>query len=169
VIIKDKKKALEVILNKNPLGFFYGESEWGPRALGNRSLLFDPRIKDANLILNKLKNREFWQPFGVSMLLEHVHEWFDIGNLKESPYMSYAVIPKQNAIKYVPSVIHVNNTCRIQTVTKKQNKPFYEFINLFYKKTKVPMLINTSLNLAGQPIAETLEEAKKVTEYIYAP
>jgi carbamoyltransferase len=101
------------------LAIFQGESEWGLRALGNRSMLFDPRNKDAQDIINKLKGRELWRPLAGTILLEHVHEYFDLGNLKESPYMSYAVKAKKKALDEIPSIVHIDGTCRIQTLKKE--------------------------------------------------
>lgn len=153
-IIKDKNKAVEVLLDQKPLVIYQGNSEWGPRALGNRSILFDPRNKDAKNIVNKFKKREWWRPLAGTVLLEHVHDYFDLASLSESPFMSFAVGAKQKAIDEVPSIVHVDKTCRIQTL-KKQDSPFYyDLINLFYNKTGVPILLNTSFNLAGFPIVE---------------
>jgi carbamoyltransferase len=124
--------------------------------------------------VNRIKRRENYRPFAASVLLEYVNEWFDMKSLKESPYMSFAVDAKENAIQQVPSVIHVNNTCRIQTVNKKQNLHFYNLIKEFYNKTKVPMLLNTSFNLAGEPLVEIFNDALHVMnnselKYVYFP
>lgn len=157
-IIKDVNEAVDLILQQKPLVIFQGSSEWGPRALGNRSILFDPRNKNAKDIVNKFKQREWWRPLAASVLLEHAHDWFDLATLKESPYMTFAVGAKKKAIKYTPSIVHVDDSCRIQTVTSEQNKNYYDLINVFYKKTEVPLLLNTSFNLAGYPIAESIED-----------
>ena len=157
-IIKDVNEAVDLILQQKPLVIFQGSSEWGPRALGNRSILFDPRNKNAKDIVNEFKKREWWRPLAASVLLEHAHEWFDLATLKESPYMTFAVGAKKKAIKYTPSIVHVDDSCRIQTVTSEQNKNYYDLINVFYKKTEVPLLLNTSFNLAGYPIAESIED-----------
>ncbi len=157
-IIKDVNEAVDLILQQKPLVIFQGSSEWGPRALGNRSILFDPRNKNAKDIVNRFKQREWWRPLAASVLLEHAHDWFDLATLKESPYMTFAVGAKKKAIKYTPSIVHVDDSCRIQTVTLEQNKNYYDLINVFYKKTEVPLLLNTSFNLAGYPIAESIED-----------
>jgi carbamoyltransferase len=162
IITDDINKALEILLDKKILIIFQRESEWGPRALGNRSTLFDPRVKDAHLIVNEQKGREWWRPVAGTILKEHVHEWFDIGNLKESPYMSFAVDAKEKTKNIIPSIVHVDGTCRIQTLDKKFNSNYYDLINLFYKETGVPILLNTSFNLAGFPIPEKLEEAVRI-------
>jgi len=172
--INNIDEAVSVLLEQKPLVIFQGHSEWGPRALGNRSILFDPRNKDAKNIVNTFKKREWWRPLAGTILLEHVHDWFDIATLKESPYMSFAVDAKQQAIEKIPSIVHVDNTCRIQTVTKKQNLNYYNLILEFYKKTNVPVLLNTSFNLAGMPIVEDLEKAiwtcnASEFKYLYTP
>ena len=174
ILINNIEEAVNVLLEQKPLVIFQNHSEWGPRALGNRSILFDPRNKDAKNIVNNFKKREWWRPLAGTILLEYVHDWFDLANLKESPYMSFAVDAKQQAIEKIPSIVHVDNTCRIQTVTKEQNFNYYNLIFEFYKKTEVPVLLNTSFNLAGFPIVETLEQAKYVCnvsefKYLYTP
>tara|TARA_R100000005_G_C4987285_1_gene195313 strand:+ start:348 stop:869 length:522 start_codon:yes stop_codon:yes gene_type:complete len=157
-IIKDVNEAVDLILEQKPLVIFQGSSEWGPRALGNRSILFDPRNKNAKDIVNEFKKREWWRPLAASVLLEHAHDWFDLATLDESPYMTFAVDAKKKAIKYTPSIVHVDNSCRIQTVSKEQNKEYYNLLNAFYSKTNVPLLLNTSFNLAGYPIVEKIED-----------
>ena len=173
ILIKDKKEAIDIILEQKVLALFQGESEWGPRALGNRSMLFDARNLLAQEIVNGVKKREWWRPFAGTIMLEHAHDWFEMGTLKESPYMSFAIDAKEIALKTIPSIIH-SGTCRIQTVTKEQNKHFYELIEEFYNRTGVPIVLNTSLNLAGQPLAETIEDVKKMCKesemkHIYIP
>jgi carbamoyltransferase len=172
--INNINEAVEILLEQKPLVIFQGKSEWGPRALGNRSILFDPRNKDAKNIVNNFKGREWWRPLAGTILLEHVHDWFDIANLKESPYMSFAVEAKQQAIEKIPSIVHVDNTCRIQTVTQEQNYNYYNLILEFYKITNVPVLLNTSFNLVKFPIVETYEQAIffcSISEfkYLYTP
>lgn len=155
----------------NSVALFQGRSEAGQRALGNRSLLFDPRVENGRDIVNTLKKRESFRPFAGTVLHEHAKEWFDMRGLKDCSYMQHAVNVKKDGI---PAMIHVNNTCRIQTVTKKQNKHFYNLISAFYKQTKVPMLLNTSFNLAGEPLVETFFDAintlrKSDIDYLYLP
>tara|TARA_R100001129_G_scaffold153661_1_gene116230 strand:+ start:183 stop:713 length:531 start_codon:yes stop_codon:yes gene_type:complete len=173
-IINNIDDAIEVILSQKPLVIFQSHSEWGPRALGNRSILFDPRNPNAKEIVNTFKKREWWRPLAGTILQEFAKDYFDLGSLNESPFMSFAVDAKQKAINEVPSIVHVDKTCRIQTVTLKQNKHFYNLIYNFYKKTNVPMLLNTSFNLAGLPIVEDfkiLEWTVKMSEFknIYIP
>ena len=160
IIINNLNEAVKILLDQKPLVIFQGDSEWGPRALGNRSILFDPRNPNAKDIVNKVKRREWYRPFAGTILLEYVNDYFEMLTIKESPYMSYAIPAKQKAKDEVPGIIHVDGTCRIQTVTRKQNKHFYDLIEEFYKQTGVPILFNTSFNLAGEPLVETLEDAK---------
>lgn len=166
--------VVNLLLEKNIISMFQGRSEVGERALGNRSLLFDPRVKNGSNIVNRIKKRENFRPFAATVLLDKVDDWFDIGNLNECKYMSYAVDAKQKSIKHVPAVIHANNTSRIQTVTEQQNYHFYHLIYKFYEKTGVPMLLNTSFNLAGKPLVETFDQAiytlrNSEIEYLYLP
>ncbi len=165
---------VEILINGDIIALYQGKSEVGQRSLGNRSFLFDPRIVDGKTIVNKIKKRENYRPFAASILLDYAKDWFDMSGLKESPHMSYAMKAKQKSLTQVPSVIHVDGTSRIQTVTKNQNYHFYNLINEFYKKTNVPMLLNTSFNLAGEPLVETIQDAVDVLhrselKYIYLP
>jgi carbamoyltransferase len=164
----------ELIANKNIVALFQGRSEAGHRALGNRSILYDPRDINGKDYVNIVKQREWYRPFAASVMLEHAHDWFDMAGLKESPFMMFAVDVIKEKQKLIPCVTHVDGTCRIQTVTKEQNINFYNLINAFYKLTGVPMLFNTSFNLAGEVIVETEEEAVDVLqrsqiEYLYLP
>ncbi len=174
MIITDKQKAIEKILDQEVVAIFQSSSEYGPRALGNRSLLFDPRNKNGKDIVNTIKKREWFRPFAGTVLLEHATEWFEMGRIKESPYMSYAIPVKEHKKNIIPAITHVDGTCRIQTLTMEQNKNFYELIQLFYLKTDVPILFNTSFNLAGEPLVETKEDAldtlkRSDINYIYFP
>mgnify|MGYP003145810345 FL=1 len=152
--IRKKEEAVEILLQQKPLVIYQNESEWGPRALGNRSILFDPRNLDAKNIVNKFKKREWWRPLAGTVLLEHAHDYFDLGSLSESPYMSFAVKAKNKALEEVSSIVHVDNTCRVQTLKRIDNPNYYDLIKYFYEKTGVPILLNTSFNLAGFPIVE---------------
>jgi carbamoyltransferase len=172
--IENKNEAVEILLQQKPLVIYQGHSEWGPRALGNRSILFDPRNPDAKNIVNFFKKREWWRPLAGTVLLEYANEYFDLATLKESPHMSFAIDARQKAIDEVPSIVHVDNTCRIQTLKRKDNANYYDLINAFYDQTKVPMLLNTSFNLAGFPIVEndvflnfTVDSSE--FKYVYTP
>ena len=166
--------VVNLLLQKNIVALFQGRSEAGQRALGNRSLLFDPRISNGKDLVNQIKKRENFRPFAGTILLEESHKWFKMFALKESPYMQYAMDAYENAIEQVPAIIHADNTCRIQTVTQDQNEHFYNLINCFFEKTGVPMLLNTSFNLGGEPLVETFNHAvytlkNSMIEYLYLP
>jgi carbamoyltransferase len=153
---------------------FQGRSEGGPRALGNRSILFDPTIKDGKDIVNQVKRREFFRPFACSILKEKVNDWFDLAGREESPHMMYAVDCLPGVEEKIPSVIHVDGTCRIQTVTQEQNEHYYNLISAFEKLSEVPILFNTSFNLGGDPLVETIADAidtlqRSDIEYLYLP
>jgi carbamoyltransferase len=164
----------ELLVNQNIVAMFNGRAEGGPRALGNRSILFDPRTKDGKDIVNRVKGREWFRPFAGSILEEHAQEWFDMRGLTSSPFMMYAVNVAPKHLGDIPAVTHVDGTCRVQTVNREQNSSYYELINAFYKKTGVPMVFNTSFNLAGDPLVETLDDAidtivRSDIRYLYLP
>ena len=164
----------QLIVDQNIVSIFNGAAEAGPRALGNRSILFDPRTANGKDIVNKVKGREWFRPFAGSILKEHVHEWFDMAGMNESSFMMYAVDVLPERIGQVTSITHVDNTCRIQTVTRDQNKYYYDLIDAFKKLTGVPILFNTSFNLAGEPLVETFDDAIKTLknselQYLYVP
>lgn len=152
-------EVAELIAQGNIVALFQGQSEGGPRALGNRSILFDPRRPDGKDVVNEVKKREWFRPFAGSVLVDHASEWFDMANLTESPFMMYAVDVFPEKIDQIPAVTHVDNTCRVQTVSPENNSKYYELISEFYKITNVPLLFNTSFNLAGQPLVETVLDA----------
>ena len=168
------KDVSSLISKGNLVGIIQGRSEIGPRALGNRSLLFDPRVKDGKDIVNRVKKREYFRPFAGTVLLEHARDWFDMDRLEESPFMMYAVDTLPEKIDLIPSIVHVDGTCRIQTVTREQNKHYYDLISEFYKQTGVPILFNTSFNLAGDTMVDTIEDGlwtlrNSEIEYMYLP
>jgi carbamoyltransferase len=150
------RSTAKLISEGNIVGWYQGKMEWGPRALGNRSILADPRNAKMKDILNqKIKHRESFRPFAPSILDEHVSEYFDID--RSSPYMLLvAKVKKQDKI---PAVTHVDGTGRLQSVSKDVNPLYYDLINEFYKLTHVPVIINTSMNVMGEPIVNTPEQA----------
>ena len=166
------ERVAELISEGNVVAIAQGRSENGPRALGNRSILYDPRDPNGKDIVNKVKKREHWRPFAGTVLADHAHEWFDMDRLYESPYMMYAVDVLQP--DKIPCITHVDNTCRIQTLTEEQNLNYYKLIEAFYHLTGVPILFNTSFNLAGDTIVETIEDALQTMReseicYLYLP
>jgi carbamoyltransferase len=168
------EQIASLISNKNIVAMFQGRSEAGPRALGNRSILYDPRDPNGKDHVNTIKKREAFRPFAGTILKEYVHEWFDMAGLDESPFMMYAVDAHPNVWENIPAILHVDKTCRIQTLTKEQNKHYYNLIDAFYNLTEVPILFNTSFNLAGEPLVETPEDALRTfnnsdIKYLYFP
>ena len=146
------------IMQDEIVAVYNGRSEAGPRALGNRSILYDPRDNNTKETINKVKKREKFRPFAAAVMLEHANDWFDMGRLERSPTMSYCVDAREEVYDKIPGVLHVDHTCRVQTVEK--NIPhLYEVIEEFYRYTKVPMVLNTSFNLAGEPLVETPDDA----------
>ena len=163
-----------LIREGNIVTIFQGRSEAGPRALGNRSILFDPTIKDGKDIVNSVKHREFFRPFACSILADKVHDWFDLAGMDDSPSMMYAVDALPGVAEKIPSVIHVDNTCRIQTVTKEQNEHYYNLISAFEKLSNTPILFNTAFNLGGDPLVEDIDDALDTLStsdinYMYLP
>lgn len=170
----DYSYVTDLLIDKNIVAIYQGKSEAGPRALGNRSILFDPRVKNGKEIVNKVKKRESFRPFACTILFEQSHKWFDMSLIEESPHMMYSFDALPGVKDIVPSIIHVDNTCRIQTLKREQNYHFYNLIEDFYRKTKVPILFNTSFNLAGDAIVETIHDALNTLrmselEYLYLP
>ena len=173
-IIKDSSKAVDLLLQQELVVIFQGHSEWGARALGNRSMLFDPRNPKAREIVNKIKGRQWWRPTAATVLYEYRHDYLDMHTLDESPHMTFAIDAKQKAIDEVPACVHIDNTCRFQTLKREQNPKYYDLIKLFYDKTGVPLLLNTSFNLKGYPIVESFEDAlltlqNSEIKYLYRP
>ena len=174
IVDADDESIAKLISEKNIVALFQGRSEAGPRALGNRSILYDPTDPNGKDHVNKVKGREWFRPFAGSMLHEHFEEWFETYGLEETQHMMYAMDFKEDKFGKVPAITHVDNTCRIQTVKKEQNSVYYNIINEFYKITNVPIVFNTSFNLAGQPLVETLFEAvytirNSNIDYLYLP
>ena len=165
---------VDLLTKKNIVTLFQGKSENGPRALGNRSVLFDPTFEDGKDYVNDVKHREYFRPFAGSILAEDVHEWFDLRGMEDSPHMMYAVNCQPGIAEKIPSIIHVDGTCRIQTVTEEQNPNYYSLIKAFKEKTGCSIIFNTSFNLGGEPLVETLEDAiwtlkSSDIEYLYLP
>ena len=150
------QKTAKLISDGNIVGWYQGKMEWGPRALGNRSILADPRDANMKNILNeKIKHRESFRPFAPSILNEYVSDYFEI-NIK-SPYMLF--VAKVKKPDKIPAVTHIDGTGRLQSVSKESNLLYYNLINEFYKLTNIPVIINTSMNVMGEPIVNTPEHA----------
>jgi len=150
------KKTAQLIADGNIVGWYQGKMEWGPRALGNRSILADPRKAEMKDTLNaKIKHRESFRPFAPSILEEHASDYFELDI--PSPYMLMVAPVKKP--KDIPAVTHVDGTGRLQTVSKDVNPLYYDLINEFYKITTIPAIINTSMNVMGEPIVNTPKQA----------
>jgi len=168
------KDAVALLKDRNIVVMHQGRSENGPRALGNRTIMYDPSDPNGKDHVNTVKRREYFRPFAGSILEEDVHEWFDLRGMKSSPTMMYAVNCQPGIEKKIPAIIHVDGTCRIQTVNEKQNPLYYRFIKEWKKETGIPMVFNTSFNLGGEPLVETLDDAIRTLahsdiEYLYLP
>ncbi len=155
------KEAAKLIADGNIIGWFQGGSEYGPRALGNRSILCDARNKDMRDILNKrVKHREMWRPFAASILLDKLPEWFDLETTSPATaFMLLAADVREEKRPLVPSIVHVDNTCRMQSLTPEANGPYFDLVKEFETLTGVPLVLNTSFNLGGDPIVETPYDA----------
>lgn len=159
-IVRDLDECLDLLIDhKQIVAIFQNGSEWGPRALGNRSIMFDPRHPEAKQIVNDVKKREAYRPFAGSIMAEHASDYFEMLQLPESPWMSFAIQAKEKAYEDIPTLVHTDGTCRIQTVTEEQNPNYYNLIKGFYERTGVPIIFNTSFNLGGDALVETIFDA----------
>lgn len=157
--LRELYNAMAALIDAGQITSWYqGRSEFGPRALGNRSILADPRRPDMKDILNsRVKFRESFRPFTPSVLAERAGEFFELD--VESPFMLLAAFVKPGKAELIPAITHVDNTARVQTVTRDVNERYYDLIKAFDKRTGIPMVLDTSFNVAGEPIVETPEDA----------
>lgn len=162
IVLEQSQKAIcgavsDALIEGKVIGWFQGSMEWGPRALGNRSILGDPRRTDMKDILNKkIKRRESFRPFAPSVLREQVSDWFESD--ADVPFMMKVFQIKEEKRKQIPAVTHVDGSGRLQTVTRESNERYYQLINTFFHKTGVPMLLNTSFN-ENEPVVCQPQEA----------
>lgn len=174
---KEKKSLKDIALllkNNKSIGIFQGSSEIGPRALGNRSLLFNPSDFFAKEKINLIKKREWYRPYAGTILDEYKNEWFDLSLKESTDFMSYAVNVKKEKINIIPGICHVDNTCRIQTLKQIDNPLFYNLIKEFFLLTNIPIVGNTSLNLSGKPLVEDFDDLMQFlfdsnVDYVYVP
>lgn len=152
------EKIVEKIMLDKIAAVATGRAEYGPRALGNRSILADPRDPDIKDKVNMIKKRELFRPFAPIVMEEHASQWFDMNFA--SPYMQYTVKCLNPSV--IPSVVHADGTSRVQTVNRKDNLGLWSVLNSFYNKTGVPVLLNTSLNIKGQPL---LNDEKDIIDW----
>lgn len=155
------EKIADLLNQGKIIAWVQGRAEFGPRALGNRSILADPRDKNVKDRLNKLvKFREEFRPFAPSILQEFGDEYFL--DYQDSPYMERALHFRPEVIGKIPGVVHVDGTGRLQTVKEEWNKKYYRLIHAFYKITGIPILLNTSFNIMGKPIIHSVTDAVAV-------
>ena len=153
-----EKEIAQLLAEGNIIGLFQGRMEFGPRALGNRSILADPRKEEMkDRVNNSVKFREFWRPFAPSIMEEYYYEFFDVSH--PSPFMILTFKVKENQRRRIPAVVHVDGTSRPQSVNKEVNQRYWNILNEFYRITGVPVLLNTSFNLKGEPIVNTPTDA----------
>lgn len=154
------REAAGLIAEGKILGWFQGAAEAGPRALGNRSILADPRPDHMKDTINReVKHREPFRPFAPSVLAEEGHKWFD--DFHASPFMLLVLPVKADKRELVPAITHVDGTGRLQTVSEETNAPFYRLIEAFHERTGVPMVLNTSFNDRAEPIVCSPADALK--------
>lgn len=155
-----KAEIAELIKAGNIIGLVYDDSEVGPRALGNRSIVCDPNIKEMKDILNsKVKFREWYRPFAPFCKKEDAHRYFESKNFDNLEYMSYAPKVRTEYIDRLPSITHADNTARLQLVTEESHSHFYELLTEFGKLSETNVLLNTSFNIRGYPVLSTISDA----------
>ena len=150
------EKLLTELRNTGIVGVANGQAEFGPRALGNRSLLADPRGHDIKDKVNAIKKRQQFRPFAPVILAEHARDYFEM-SWEDSPYMQYTSRCKYPDL--FPAIVHADGTSRVQTVTKEQHSGLYELLSRWYEETGCPMLLNTSLNIKGMPMVNNFKDA----------
>jgi carbamoyltransferase len=152
-------KTAELLSQGKIIGWFQGRCEYGPRALGNRSILCKPNPRSMKTKMNIIKLREQFRPFAGSILQNRVHEYFEVPEKNlQSPFMTFCFKVKENKKRDLTAIVHADDTCRIQTVSKINGR-YFKLINQFYKLTGIPCILNTSFNLKGEPIVETPSQA----------
>lgn len=156
------EKVVRFLADGKIVAWYQGNGEIGPRALGNRSILMDPRLRDGRQMMNRIKCREHYRPFGASILSEFSNHYFDMPS--DNPYMLYVGNAKD--LNAFPAITHVDGTCRVQTV-ESNSGPFRTLLEKFHQLTGCPVLLNTSLNLGGYPIAGCLNNAEEL--FTFAP
>jgi carbamoyltransferase len=150
--------VIQALLQGEVVGIVHGRAEFGPRALGHRSLLLDPRLLDGKDRMNRVKGREPFRPFAPAVLSEHASEHFDMP-VCETAYMQY-VVPVLERGRF-PAIEHVDGTARVQTVSGSESPDFRRLLEAWYATTGCPMLLNTSLNVKGEPLVNDIEDAAR--------
>jgi carbamoyltransferase len=150
--------AADLLTEGKIIGWFQGRAEFGPRALGNRSILADPRSPEMKDKINELvKYREAYRPFAPSILHEHGPEYFE--DYQETRYMERTLRVRADMAERIPAVVHADQTGRLQTVKKEWNERYHQLVTAFHERTGVPVVLNTSFNVMGKPIVHSVEDA----------
>jgi carbamoyltransferase len=152
------EEIAKLLYQDKSVAVYTGLSESGQRALGNRSILFSALNPNAKEIVNKIKNREWYRPFAAMILEEDANIYFEMGNIKSSPFMTISFPVRPEYVEIIPGITHIDNTCRIQTISKDDGY-VYDLLHEFKKLTGYGIILNTSFNLAGDPLVETPEDA----------
>lgn len=161
-LVQSKYIVENFLLKNNVVAIFKGGCEWGPRALGNRSIIANPQDKKIKDIINKkIKLREPFRPFAPTIIKDYILEWFDTD--KDFKYMSEVISIKKDKAKFVPAVVHVDGTCRLQTIEKDESNLYFLILENFYKNTGIPIILNTSFNI-NEPIVFSPKDA--ITTFI---
>ena len=158
------KKALKSLKAGEIFGIANGRAEFGPRALGNRTLCADPRGPEIKDKMNVIKKRQKFRPFAPMILEEHVHDYFEMpGGISHAPYMQF--VAKCKKPEEFPAIVHADGTSRVQTVRRSEHPDLHKLLTEFYKQTGCPMLVNTSLNIKGQPIVNDEADAEAFAKH----
>jgi carbamoyltransferase len=162
------EETIDVLKTQKIVGLASGRAEFGPRALGHRSLLADPRGSEIKDTVNAIKRRQKFRPFAPAILEEHVHDYFEMPNgITASPYMQFVARCRQPDL--FPAIIHADGTSRVQTVSKTDSPGFRKLLENWYSETGCPMLLNTSLNIKGQPMVNDIKDAAAFYERYHVP
>ena len=159
--VASNEEIVNHLIDYGLCGVARGRAEFGPRALGNRSLFADPRGPQIKSMVNNIKQRQQFRPFAPVIMEEYVHDYFRMPT-NSSPYMQYAV--KCRYSKKFPAIVHIDKTSRVQTVNRQQNAELYDLLKMWNEKTGCPMLLNTSLNIKGKPMVNDEKDCKEWEE-----
>jgi carbamoyltransferase len=155
-----EEAVADALVQGKVVGWFRGRMEFGPRALGNRSILADPRTAEMREIVNqRVKLREEFRPFAPAVLAEGADAYFDMDGVKQSNFMEFVVPATELGREQAKAVVHFDGSARIQTVEREHNESFWKVIDAFSRRTGVPIVLNTSFNVRGEPIVCTPEDA----------
>jgi carbamoyltransferase len=150
----------DALVSGKVIGWFQGRMEFGPRALGNRSILADPRTAEMRDIVNvRVKLREEFRPFAPAVLAELSNDYFDMSGVGRSNFMEFVAPARELGAENAKAVIHIDGSARVQTVERVDNEPFWKVIEAFRRRTGIPIVLNTSFNVRGEPIVCTPEDA----------